>query len=165
MACTATHCSSVSPITESCSTHNVAFSLKGITKREASIEPRPICASSRPSINSAVAPVLRMMLPRVLKGVKVSARTAQSSAMASSLPSMASSLTAKLAISSTSSDTCRIPASSRSLSMNDSNVTSSFLPVRVSRAFQWRSRSDGLASCSTSGSVSRNSSTIFLSSR
>ncbi|KOO29785.1 hypothetical protein Ctob_009048 [Chrysochromulina tobinii] len=164
MSCTAVHCSSVSPMDERFITHMSAISLKGSTKREASIEPRPICASSRASIISAVAPALSMMLPRVLKGEKESARTAQSLAMSLSLPSMASSLTAEPAISSTSSDTDRMPASSRSLSMNPSEVTWSSLPVSFSSAAQWRARSDGLASCSTSGSVSRKSSTIFLSS-
>ena len=61
-----------------------------------------------------------MMLPRCLNGANVRLRTTQSLAMSLSLPSMASSLTAEPAISSTSSAIWRMPASSSVESLNDS---------------------------------------------
>mmetsp|Transcript_2375 Transcript_2375/g.7932 ORF Transcript_2375/g.7932 Transcript_2375/m.7932 type:complete len:242 (+) Transcript_2375:3422-4147(+) len=164
MDCTWIHISRISEMVDSRTIHSDASSLKGVINREAIIEPSAICASSSASMSSPVAPPLSTIGPRFLNWPKVSVRMDQSCESSPILISIDFSLTAELAMSSTSCSHSRSPASSSVDSLNESEVTLSTLPVRSQSLSQWRWRIAGLASICTSGSVSRKSSTVFLSS-
>mmetsp|Transcript_23704 Transcript_23704/g.65574 ORF Transcript_23704/g.65574 Transcript_23704/m.65574 type:complete len:231 (+) Transcript_23704:408-1100(+) len=162
--CTWIHISRISEMVDKRTIHSEASSLKGVMKRDAIIEPSAIWASSSASMSSPVAPPLRTIGPRFLNWPNVRVRMDQSCESSPSLISIDFSLTAELAMSSTSSWHSRSPASRRVESLNESDVTLRVFPVSSHSLSQWRWRIAGLASICTRGSVSRKSSTVFFSS-
>ena len=161
--CTWIHCSRTSLIVEKRVIQLCTSSRKAAMYRDAIIEPSATSVSSSRSISSVVSAPLSEMGPRDLKAANASCSLAHSSEMAVSFCSICSSFTAELAMSSTSSWKESSPASSRLISLNESEPTARCWPVTAISCDQWRERIAGCASICTSGSDCRKSSIVLLS--